>query len=235
LLSIEELRAGYGEADVLLDVSMEIGAHESIAIVGANGAGKSTVVGAICGLIPTRSGRILKDGLQIHKLAAHHRADVGIGVVLEDRHLFGGLSVRTNLELAAYRGRKDSRIRFSLDEVIALFPFIKERLRATVALLSGGEQQMVAIARALLLNPDLLILDEPSTGLAPRIVREVVGIIGTLRRRGLAVLLVEQNVALAAENSDRAYVMRLGKVVDTLVGDRWKNVAQDGSLVDAYL
>ena len=131
---------------------MEIGAHESIAIVGANGAGKSTVVGAICGLIPTRSGRILKDGLHIHKLAAHRRADFGIGVVLEDRHLFGGLSVRTNLELAAYRGRKDSRIRFSLDEVIALFPFIKERLRATVALLSGGEQQMVPrIAWALLL------------------------------------------------------------------------------------
>src|SRR5262249_39809943 len=154
-------------------------------------------------------GRIVKDGTELNGTPPHRRAAAGMGVVLENRRLFGELPLRTNLELAATEGDRRPNKRFSYASVFQLFPFMQQRLDANVELLSAGAQQRVAIARALLLQPDLLILDEPSTGLAPKIVKSLVTVIGEIRRQGVSVLLIEQNVALAAEAADRAYVMKL--------------------------
>jgi branched-chain amino acid transport system ATP-binding protein/nonpolar-amino-acid-transporting ATPase len=161
-------------------------------------------------------------------------------VVLENRHLFGELTVRNNLELAAVHGRRRlpggrSERRFTLDQVVGLFPFMTARLDAPVALLSGGEQQMVAIARALLLHPELLIMDEPSTGLSPKVVRDIVGVMARLRAEGMSLLLVEQNVALASEVADRAYVMSLGRVVHEIRPGEWAGFRSDEALLRAYL
>ena len=237
MLIVEGLSAGYGEVNVLSDLSIEVGKNESVAIIGANGAGKSTLVSAICGLIPTRRGRIVKDGQSIHSLPAHHRAELGIAVVLENRQLFGELTVRQNLELAINSGRrrKSASVQFGIQDILELFPFLKERIDSAVDLLSGGEQQMVAISRALLLKPDLLILDEPSTGLAPKVVRDIVSVAAALRKRGMSLILVEQNVAVAQKNTDRAYVMSLGRVVNHIEGGEWAQFARSETLVKAYL
>ena len=237
MLVVEGLYAGYGEVNVLFDVSIEVGQNESVAIVGANGAGKSTLVSAICGLIPARSGRILKDGQPIHGRPAYRRAEIGIAVVLENRHLFGELSLRQNLELALERGRnrESAGVQFVLDEVLELFPFMRQRFNSAVDLLSGGEQQMVAIGRALLLKPDLLILDEPSTGLAPKVVKDIVSVVAGLRKRGMSLILVEQNVGIAEQNSDRAYVISLGRVVKHVEREAWSEFARSDSMVRAYL
>jgi ABC-type branched-subunit amino acid transport system ATPase component len=237
MLSVENITAGYGAITVLREVSLQVKANEAVAVIGPNGAGKSTLVRAICGLNPLRGGQILKDGRPIHGEPAHRRAARGIAVVLENRRLFGELTVRTNLELAAREGdrRAGKARRFTLDSILALFPFMEARLDAHVELLSGGEQQMVAIGRALLLQPDLLILDEPSTGLAPKIVKSLTGVIARIRDEGVSVLLVEQNAQLASEATDRAYVMKLGAVVDAIAPDRWRGVMADDSLKRAYL
>jgi len=237
MLSIENIEAGYGDFPVLRGVSLTIGRNESVAIIGANGAGKSTLVRALCGLLPLKSGRILHDGQPIQHLPAHRRMHHGIAVVLEGRHLFGELSVRANLQLAATHGRKrPGRGRqFKFDEVLALFPFMQARLEAAVELLSGGEQQMVAIARALLLQPELLILDEPSTGLSPKVVRDIMAVLSRLREAGMSILLVEQNVALASQAAERAFVMSLGKVVHEVKAGQWDGFRQDEALLKAYL
>jgi ABC-type branched-subunit amino acid transport system ATPase component len=235
-LRVDAIDAGYGRIPVLRQVSLSIGDAESVAIIGANGAGKSTLVRALCGLIPLSAGAIYLGGHSIGAMAPHQRVKEGIGAVLENRHLFGELSVRANLEIASIHGavRKTDRP-FTLDDVIGLFPFIEQRLDAAVELLSGGEQQMVAIARALLLQPRLLVMDEPSTGLAPKVLRHIAEAVATLRNRGLAILLVEQNVALAAEIADRAYVMSLGRVVHEIQPGEWGGVVGDEALLHAYL
>lgn len=235
-LRVDAIDAGYGSIPILRQVSIGVDANESVAIIGANGAGKSTLVRAICGLLPITSGSIHKDGRSVGALAPHRRVQEGIGVVLENRHLFGELSVRTNLEIAQSRGaRRAAEHPFAIDDVCALFPFMRDRLDSAVELLSGGEQQMVAIGRALLLQPDLLIMDEPSTGLAPKVLRHIAEAVGVLRERGMAILLVEQNVALAAEIADRAYVMSLGRVVDEIGRERWEGVLRDETVLQAYL
>ncbi|HZP89197.1 MAG TPA: ABC transporter ATP-binding protein [Burkholderiales bacterium] len=249
MLEVDRIEAGYGGLPVLRGVSIAIERNESVAIIGANGAGKSTLVRAICGLLPLTAGRIRHDGRDIHALPPHARTQHGVAVVLENRHLFGELSVRDNLLLAAAHGERPtpksrprssersamSHRRFSLDSVLELFPFMRARLDAAVALLSGGEQQMVAIARALLLHPELLIMDEPSTGLSPKVVRDIVAVMARLREGGMSILLVEQNVALAAETTERAYVMSLGQVVHAVAGAQWTNFASDERLLRAYL
>ncbi len=237
MLSVETIEAGYGDFPVLRGVSVAIERNEAVAIIGANGAGKSTLVRAICGLMPITAGRITRDGAEIHHLPAHQRSKHGIAVVLEGRHLFGELPVRANLELAAVHGRRRATEgkRFGIDDVLDLFPFMKGRLDAAVELLSGGEQQMVAVARALLLQPDLLILDEPSTGLSPKVVRDIVGVLASLRKGGMSILLVEQNVALASQTSDRAYVMSLGRVVHEIKRGEWEGFRHDEALIKAYL
>lgn len=237
MLRVEGVEAGYGGLPVLKGLTLAIERNEAVALIGANGAGKSTLVRAICGLLPLAAGRILQDGREIQRLPAHERTRHGIAVVLEARHLFGELTVRNNLELAAAHGERHgtAQRKFHLDDVIELFPFLRTRLDAAVQLLSGGEQQMVAIARALLLQPELLILDEPSTGLSPKVVREIVGALATLRSGGMSILLVEQNVALAVETADRAYVMALGAIVRELDAAAWKSVLGDETLLQAYL
>jgi branched-chain amino acid transport system ATP-binding protein/nonpolar-amino-acid-transporting ATPase len=237
MLRVENLDAGYGGLPVLKGVSLSIERNESVALIGANGAGKSTLVRAICGLLPATAGEITHDGQTIHALPPHLRTRHGIAVVLENRHLFGELTVRNNLELAAAHGERHgtSHRKFNLDQVLGLFPFLRGRLDAAVELLSGGEQQMVAIARALLLHPELLILDEPSTGLSPKVVRDIVGVMATLREGGMSILLVEQNVALAAETSERAYVMSLGRVVHEIERGKWADFIDNDALVKAYL
>jgi branched-chain amino acid transport system ATP-binding protein/nonpolar-amino-acid-transporting ATPase len=237
VLSTRQLSAGYGTVPVLFDVDIDVKEGESVSIIGANGAGKSTLVRAICGLIPCMKGSILKDDLPIEKLPAYRRADLGIAVVLEGRHLFGELSVEANLRLAEAKGaeRTATRFEYSVDEVLDLFPFMRSRRTAPVEVLSGGEQQMVAIGRALLLRPELLILDEPSTGLAPKVVRDIVRVISGLRDRGMSLLLIEQNVAVAAESSDRAYVLSVGKIVDTISPERWNSVSTAQALAKTYL
>jgi ABC-type branched-subunit amino acid transport system ATPase component len=244
MLSVENIEAGYGGLPVLKGVSMSIGRNESVALIGANGAGKSTLVRTICGLLPTAAGKITLDGQPIHTLPSHLRTRHGIAVVLENRHLFGELTVRNNLDLAAAHGERHTteqrkisaaHRKFSVDQVLDLFPFMRGRLDDAVELLSGGEQQMVAIARALLLNPELLILDEPSTGLSPKVVRDIVGVMAALREGGMSILLVEQNVALAAETSERAYVMSLGRVVHEIERGSWGAFIDNDAVLKAYL
>jgi ABC-type branched-subunit amino acid transport system ATPase component len=237
VFSVCKLSAGYGAVNILSNIDLHVEENESVAIIGANGAGKSTLVRAICGLLPTSSGAVLKDNVQIQGMAAYRRAEIGIAVVLENRHLFGEMTVAANLQLAIDRGatRKNARFEFNLGDVYDLFPAIKERADARVELLSGGEQQMVAIGRSLLLRPELLILDEPSTGLAPKIVRDIVSVISGLRKRGMSLLLIEQNVAVAVESSDRAYVLSLGRVIDHIEPSRWRAASTSEALARAYL
>ncbi len=235
VLKVTNLAAGYGKAAVLRDVSLGVCRGESVAIIGANGAGKSTLVKTICGLIRASDGTIAKDGTDLTALAAHDRARHGIAVVLEGRHLFGELSIRNHLSLALRQSRSSTASRFSLDDILQMFPFLAERMDAAVELLSGGEQQMVAIARALLLQPELLIMDEPSTGLAPKVVKDIVAVIGALRLKGMSIILIEQNAALAATTTDRGYVMSLGRIVHEVAPGQWTQFLGDEKLARSYL
>lgn len=239
MLRVEHLEAGYGDVPVLKDISLNVAAGETVAIIGPNGAGKSTLVAALCGLVQPRAGRILHRAAEVTRMPAHQRARRGLGVVLEGRHLFGELTLRQNLTLAAAHARADAgakpKIEDAIAEVLKLFPFMRERLDDAVELMSGGEQQMVALARALLLRPEVLMLDEPSTGLAPLVVKQIMSTIGVLRSRGMSIILVEQNVALAAEVADRAYVLSVGRVVHEVAKGEWPRFLADDSLVKAYL
>jgi len=235
MLDVSSLRAGYGRLEVLHDVALRVDDGEIVAIVGANGAGKSTLVRTVCGLIMPASGRVTMQGVDVTSTPAHLRSRAGIAVVLEGRRLWGELTVRENLRIAEVNGRRESRARFTLADVSKLFPVIAERLASPVELLSGGEQQMVAIARALLMQPDLLIMDEPSTGLAPKVVKDILRVLASLRERGISLLLVEQNVALVSEIADRGYVMSLGRVVHAIGRGEWARLLADESLVKAYL
>ena len=234
MLEIHSLTSGYGALTVLHDVSLSIGDREAVAIVGANGAGKTTLVRTICGLLRARSGRIVKNGVDISQMPTHDLADHRIAVVLENRRLFGELTVRENLLLAERRSKRNRKV-FDWAGIYALFPMIEERLETPVNLLSGGQQQMVAIARALLLQPDLLIMDEPSTGLAPKVVKDILHVIKELRDRGMALLLVEQNVGIAADITDRAYVLALGRIEHEIQPGAWDSFLKDERLVKAYL
>ena len=237
MLHIQGLKAGYGSVPVLHGIDMKVSAGEAVAVVGANGAGKTTLVRTISGLMLPLAGSVTKDGANITRLPGHRRLEHGIAVVLENRNLFTELSVLDNLRLAEHAGKRSTRskARFSMEEVFELFSAVRERQHAQVGLLSGGQQQMVAIARALLLQPDLLIMDELTTGLAPLIVKEILSILNRLRTRGMGILLVEQSVAIASEMTDRAYVLSVGKVIHEVPQGGWQAMLSDKSLVKAYL
>lgn len=238
-LEITALDAGYGPVPVLRDVSLQVNANEAVAIVGSNGAGKTTLVRAICGLSTPTSGKVCFDGQDITYDAGHLRPKTGIAVVLETRGLFGELTVSDNLRIAEVSGINVARPagfqHFTLEDVFNLFPVVREKKDTRVELLSGGQQQMVAVARALLLQPRLLILDELTTGLAPKVVQEILLALAALRTRGMSLLIIEQNIKLAATMTDRAYVMSLGKVVYEIGHGGWEQALADDVLTKAYL
>jgi branched-chain amino acid transport system ATP-binding protein len=213
MLDVAAVRAGYGVATALWDVSLRVGAGEIVCVVGPNGAGKTTLINAIAGLNPIRAGRLAIDGRDVSRLPAHRYCDAGIAIVPEGRRLFTAMTVRENLELGSYVARAKLARAQSLANVCALFPALVEKLEQPAGSLSGGQQQMVAIARALMARPRLLLLDEPSLGLAPLIVIALFDAIRAVNAQGIAVLLVEQNVAMAMEIAHRAYVLDEGRIV----------------------
>jgi branched-chain amino acid transport system ATP-binding protein/nonpolar-amino-acid-transporting ATPase len=234
LLEVLQLSAGYGDLAVLQGVSLYIGRSEVVGLLGANGAGKSTLVRTISGHLRARSGAILHGGVDLTRLPSHRIPRHGVVVVLEARNLFGDMTVAENLMLAQRNGRQRTA-RFSRDGVLNLFPILEEKYAVPAKLLSGGQQQMVAIARALLLQPDVLVLDEPSTGLAPRIIKDIIEVLQKLRSTGMSMLLVEQNVSMAEQLADRTYVLALGRIVHEVVEGSWKSTLAAGTLADAYL
>ena len=211
MLEVAELRAGYGPVEVLHGVDLAVGRHEIVALLGSNGAGKSTLNNNLSGLYRPFAGSIALDGEEIAGAAPDRIVSRGLVQVPEGRRVFPNLSVRENLELGSYR-RARARRASNLARVLSLFPRLAERLGQLAGTLSGGEQQMLAIGRALMAEPRLLILDEPSLGLSPLLVEEMFALIRRLREDGLAILLVEQNVVQSLAIADRAYVLENGRV-----------------------
>src|SRR5882672_5936411 len=213
MLEVRDLRVSYGAAPAINGVNLNVAAGMLVAVVGPNGAGKSTLINAIGGLHPPDGGTLSINGKELAGLPAHRYCDHGIALVPEGRRLFTGLTVLENLELGSYRAEARRQRAESLQEVCNIFPVLKERLAATAGTLSGGQQQMLAIGRALMARPKLLLLDEPSLGLAPAIVVELFRVIRRVNAAGVAVLLVEQNVAVALGIAHRAYVLEEGRIV----------------------
>lgn len=210
MLTIEDIHTYYGDSHVLQGLSLNVGAREVVTLLGRNGVGKTTTIRSIIGFNPPKRGRILLRGEDITRFPSHRIAQQGVGLVPQGRAIFPTLTVRENITLAAKN--KPNR-GWTLERVLDIFQPLAERLRYRGGQLSGGEQQMLAIARALMTNPDLLLLDEPSEGLAPLIVAEIGRIIGTLREQGISILLVEQNLSLALGVADRVYIMNKGRIV----------------------
>ncbi len=211
LLDVSDLWVSYDRINAVRGVSFTVGAGEIVTLIGANGAGKSSILGAISGLWPATRGRVSLAGADLLQLPAHLRLKQGVAHVPEGRGIFGNLTVLENLRLAAYR-RRDEQIEADLEEVFRLFPRLKERRRQWGNTLSGGEQQMLALGRALMSRAQLLLLDEPSMGLAPLLVREIFRVLRRINRQGTAILLVEQNANLALEVAHRAYILETGEI-----------------------
>ncbi|MBN9526939.1 MAG: ABC transporter ATP-binding protein [Alphaproteobacteria bacterium] len=212
-LNIAAIAAGYGAADVLHGVGLDLPAGGRVALVGSNGAGKTTLVKTINGLIAARAGAVRWDGQEITRTRPHDRTRLGIATVAEGRLLFPDCTVEENLVAASTHGAAKARREETKAEVFDLFPRLRERARQRAGTLSGGEQQMVAIGRALMTRPRLLILDEPSIGLAPKVVAEIFAVLAALSARGMSLLLVEQNIQLSLRSVDYAYVLQQGRLV----------------------
>jgi branched-chain amino acid transport system ATP-binding protein len=216
LLVAENLELAYGEAVVCRDLSFEIAEGEIVALIGANGAGKSTTLRAIAGALLPRAGSIRLRGIDITKLPSYARTNLGIALVPEGRHVFPFLTVRENLELGGFKHRRDAaKIRSLMEEIFAMFPRLRERAAQNAGTLSGGEQQMLVLGRAMMSEPRLLCLDEPSLGLAPMVVQDIFRTIRAINAAGVSVLLVEQNARYALETASRGYVMQTGSIIAT--------------------
>jgi branched-chain amino acid transport system ATP-binding protein len=216
MLEVKGLEAGYGEVTVLRGIDLQVGAGQIVALIGANGAGKTTLAKTIAGLLPVRKGEILFEGAAIERLRPGERIDRGIAQVPEGRQIIGGLTVGENLRLGAHVKRRslgEAGIVRRIGEVCRHFPILTGRLGEHAGNLSGGQQQMLAIARALMVEPRLLVLDEPSLGLSPTLVSEIFRLIANLRTQGLAILLSEQNARMSLAIADHAYVIEMGRVV----------------------
>ena len=230
MLSVSGLSASYGAIRAVEEISIEVGAGRLVAVLGANGAGKSTTLRSVAGLHRPVLGAITLDGVDISKLNTHQVVRQGLALVPEGRMVVAPLTVAENLALSAFAKRGDEAQ--MLERVYALFPRLAERRSQVAGLLSGGEQQMLAIGRAIMTSPRVLLLDEPSMGLAPAIIDQVFGAIVTLHRQGQSILLVEQNAEISLEIADYAYVMRRGRIVAQGTGTELR---ADGNLLDTYL
>src|SRR3954462_12629960 len=213
MLEVRDLQVSYGAAPAINGIHLKVEAGALVVVVGPNGAGKTTLINAIAGVHRMQSGRLDMDGQSLADVAPHRYCDYGIALVPEGRRLFTGLTVRENLELGSYRAAARERRQEALRPVCALFPVLNERLNAPAGALSGGQQQMLAIGRALMALPKLLLLDEPSLGLAPLMVERIFETIAGLKADGRTILLVEQNVHHALDVGDRAYVLETGRIV----------------------
>ena len=213
MLSVRNLDLFYGDAQALSDVSLEVPKGEIVAIIGANGAGKSSLIRAIAGIETPRSGKIFFEGKELTGLESHRICNLGIGQVAEGRQVFPSLTVLENLQMGGLLPRARKTAGRTLEEVLAMFPRLRERATQSAGTLSGGEQQMLAIGRCLMGAPELIMFDEPSLGLAPVVVQEVLRTIRLLNERGMTILLVEQNVAVSLKISQRAYVLENGRIV----------------------
>jgi branched-chain amino acid transport system ATP-binding protein len=213
MLEVRHLNAWYGRSHVLQGVTFEIGRGEAVCIIGRNGAGKTTTLRSIMGLVPHRTGEVLFDGKDILAEPAHRRFALGLAYVPEERRIVPGLTVQENLRLGLVASQNRAREAAMIDRIAEIFPRLKERLGQAADTLSGGEQQMLAIARAIVSDPKLIMLDEPSEGLMPVVVEEMFELFARLRRQGITILLVEQNVERALVLADRGYVMDQGLIV----------------------
>jgi len=212
VLQISDLTAGYGKSEVLRGISLDVKSGEVVTIIGANGAGKSTTLKTLCGVVPATSGRIRFEGDDITNKSPHEIVDLGVTMVPEGRQLFPFLSVKDNLLMGAYKRAARKTMQQRLEQVLEIFPRVRERLSQYAGSLSGGEQQMVAIARGMMASPKLLIFDEPSLGLSPLLVEQMFDVIRTVVSQGITVLIVEQNVFHTLSLADRGYVLEDGRI-----------------------
>ncbi|MEB3307161.1 MAG: ABC transporter ATP-binding protein [Cyanobacteriota bacterium] len=226
MLRLESLVVRYGSVEALHGLDLEVGRGELVTLLGSNGAGKSTTLRTISGLVPVSSGRVTWRGADLAGIPAHRLVRLGLGHCPEGRRVISRQSVTANLELGAYRRRDGAGIKRDLNRCYSLFPRLAERRQQLAGSLSGGEQQMLAIARALMSSPELLMLDEPSLGLAPRLVVDVMSALAELHREGLTILLVEQNANAALAIADRGYVLEAGRL--TMVGSAATLLADEG-------
>jgi branched-chain amino acid transport system ATP-binding protein len=232
VLVVDQIHTFYGSIEALKGVSIEVEDGEIVTLIGANGAGKSTTLRSISGIVPPRSGRILFNGREITGLPGHEVAAIGIAQSPEGRRIFSRMTVLENLEMGAFTRRDAKGIQEDLDRVYSLFPRLKERERQKGGTMSGGEQQMLAIGRAMMAQPKLLLLDEPSLGLAPVIVDRIYEVVREINRQGTTIVLVEQNANYALDVSSRGYVLETGRVV---LSDTSENLRNDERVQAAYL
>ena len=232
MLEVKDLKVSYGMIEAIKGISFEVNQGEIVSLIGANGAGKSTTLRTISGIKPAKSGQILYEGQDILKSNAMKIVKAGISQVPEGRHVFKGMSVKENLLMGAYTRKDRDGLKEDMEKSFEYFPIIKERLNQDAATLSGGEQQMVAMARALMAKPKLLLLDEPSMGLAPLFIQQIFNIIEEINAAGTTVLLIEQNAKQALSISDRAYVMETGKI---LLSGTGQELLTSEKVQEAYL
>jgi len=232
MLEVKDLKVSYGMIEAIKGISFEVNQGEIVSLIGSNGAGKSTTLRTISGIKPAKSGQILYEGQDILKSNAMKIVKAGISQVPEGRHVFKGMSVKENLLMGAYTRKDRDGLKEDMEKSFEYFPIIKERLNQDAATLSGGEQQMVAMARALMAKPKLLLLDEPSMGLAPLFIQQIFNIIEEINAAGTTVLLIEQNAKQALSISDRAYVMETGKI---LLSGSGQELLTSEKVQEAYL
>lgn len=232
MLEVKNLSVSYGAIEAVKDISFTVNDGEIVSLIGANGAGKTTTLHTITGLVPAKSGSVMYDGVDLLKTHNNKIVTLGMAHIPEGRHVFTRMSVEENLEMGAFSLKDQSDLKKDLDMVYGLFPRLKERRNQKAGTLSGGEQQMLAMGRALMSHPKTILMDEPSMGLSPKLVKEIFSIIRKLHEQGITILLVEQNAKMALSIADRAYVLETGRI--TMEGDA-KELLNNEQVRKAYL